>query len=187
MYCTLYLVPSVVLRNILTLCVELLWIYTHPQVCIFSITKLAAVPKEAVTGALTEQISFPEAPGSPPPAINAPESPNRHQRCTICTSRISANINLHLLMHQNQCLFDICNCTGLVPDKVTANLIYLEGIVRPAVNRLHLQTLHLTCIPEYYINKNQKMHARMKLMQQTNKSSNNKLASLEATLVRNYH
>ena len=70
MYCTLYLVPGVVLRNISTLCVELLWICTHTQVCIFSITKLAAVPKEAVTGALTEQISFPEAPGSPPPPLS---------------------------------------------------------------------------------------------------------------------
>ena len=53
--------------TISTYCVNFYTYCKNMHACIFSITKLSVVPKEAVTAALTEQISFPEAPGSPPP------------------------------------------------------------------------------------------------------------------------
>ena len=64
---------------------------------------------ETVAGALTEQISFPEAPGSPaappPSAMHQTDAPNAPGST---------------LLHQSHCLFDICIWS--VHDKVSANL-----------------------------------------------------------------
>ena len=64
---------------------------------------------ETVAGALTEQISYPEAPGSPA----APPPSAMHQI-------YAPNAPGSTLLHQSHCLFDICIWS--VPDKVSANL-----------------------------------------------------------------